>query len=256
MSDNNEFNRNNDPLRVFIDSKNAFSADTGKYEFIFDLESYYDTFNIYFQLRKVQCTYSWYNISTSINYLIFNGEVISVEPGNYSIFELIDALNALGTGYTFTFNSITGKVVISNNLSFTWGYCPLAYLLGWTWDTVPGTTSNTTFTSPYLPDVSVVKTVNFHLTTVPSRSFASYPGKEFTRFMGSIFVGNNSPYSVIESSDDTVFGESTLQSRVRSFIIEVRDQRGELLDLQNGGFQMILEFTFRPKKVFRLTDFL
>lgn len=254
MSDNDFANRTNDPVRVFLDSKNAYRISRGVYIFHLDLDSYYEDFYIYFQVRKIQCTYSWYNIDESNNVLSFNNKhtIITVPPGNYSLYSLLDYLNTNEGGYKFTYNANTGLVTVARTQSFSWDVTSSLYkILGFT--TFPAGAS-THFTSNGLPDVSPIKAINFHFHSVPSRSFALYPSVQFTRLVGTLFVGNASPYSVIESTDETIYRESTLTNSLRQIEIALHDQRGELIELQNGSFQMIVEFSFRPKKVFRITD--
>jgi hypothetical protein len=258
MSNDNEFGeRSTEPVRVFIDSKNSYQPIPGHHQFFLNLDSYYDTFEIHFQVRKIQCTYSWYNINSSNNKLSFNNadQVITISPGNYNLYSLLEILNDNGFGYGFTYNVNTGIITVNRSIAFTWDVTSsLAPILGWT--TFPTGTAATIWTAPGLPDVSPVKVVNFHMQTVPARSFALYPASQQSRLIGSLFVGNTSPYNVIESDDVTFFRETTLQSSVRYMEIATYDQRGLPIDLQNGSFQMLLEFSFRPKKVVRLTEYL
>lgn len=255
-NDNDFANRNNDPVRVFLDSKNAYSTERGKYRFFLNLEAYYDTFYIYFQVRKIQCTYSWYNIDSANNLLSFNNQqtVITVPPGNYSLGSLLDFLNRNNGNYRFSYDYNTGLVSVAGSNLFSWDATSSLYnVLGWT--AFP-TGTNATFTANALPDVSPIKVVNFHFQSVPSRSFALYPSSQYSRLVGSLFVGNAIPYNVIETTDETIYRESTLQSELRQIEIALFDQSGQPVELQNGSFQMLIEFSFRPKKVFRLNDFM
>lgn len=256
MSNNNDFgNRANEPLRVFMSSENAYKHSAGRYQFYLDLDSFYDDYDIYFQVKKLQCTYSWHNIHSNNNVLSFNGgaTVVVVPPGNYSIYALVDYLNSQLPSHNVTYDTNTGKITISSALSFTWDVTSSLYtILGWKGNFPVGTAG--TFTSPGLPDVSPIKVVNFHLTTVPSRSFAMYPGVQYTRYMCSIFVGNHRPYDVITSDDTTQFRESTIQNRVRFVEIQLFDQTGQPVELNTGNFQIVFEFSFRSKKVVRLSD--
>lgn len=110
------------------------------------------------------------------------------------------------------------------------------------------------FHSNAVPDVSPIKAINFHFNSVPSRSFALYPSVQYTRLLATLFVGNASPYSVIESTDETIYKESTVTNNLRKIELSLHDQRGDLVELQNGSFQMLVEFSFRPKKVFKIFD--
>lgn len=254
MSDNDFANRTNDPIRVFLDSKNAYRISRGVYIFYLDLDSYYEDFYIYFQVRKIQCTYSWYNIDADNNTLSFNNKqtVITVPPGNYSLYNLLEYLNSNDSGYKFSYNQNTGHVSVARTQPFSWDATSSLYsILGFT--TFPTGTS-TSFTSDELPDVSPIKAINFHFHSVPSRSFALYPAVQFTRLVGTIFVGNALPYSIVETSDETIYRESTLTNNLRLIEIALHDQSGKMVELQNGSFQMIIEFSFRPKKVFRIAD--
>lgn len=252
--DNTEYsNRSNDPIRVFLNSSSSSYQLTGKYSFYLNIDAYLENYDVYFQVRKIQCTCSWYNITTSNNTLELNGIYHSLDPGNYNIYEIIEILNNFSDwGVTFVYNSATAKVAINSTIMITWGQqSTIGPILGFS--AIPAI-SQLSFLSDSLVDVTPIKVINFHLMTVPSRSFSVYD--EYiggtTRLVSSLFVGNAQPFSTISSSDETAFRESSLQTTIRSLEFVIVDQSGSVVDLQNGSFQMLLEFSFRPKKVMRL----
>lgn len=247
-------NRSNDPLRVFLNSNNAIRTGSHHYRFFLNIDAHYDEFDIYYHLRHLQTSYSWHQINGTNNTVSLNGEDYVIPPGNYSATELIETLNSHGTWntlpITWSFNPNTAQVTLTADSAFSWGITTTAHgILGFT--QVPSG-SSTSFTSTTLVDVSPVKAVNFHLLSVPSRSFAVYDNQEISRFVCTVFVGNAQPYTTMSWTDDTDFKESTLQHALRFLEITVYDQDGIPVDLQNGSFQLELEFTFRPKKVWRL----
>lgn len=251
--------RTSDPLRLFLHSDSAERNGSHFYRFYVNLDSHFDSYDIYFQIRKIQCTYSFYQINTTNNRLDLHGGTYSIPAGNYSATELVDKLNNAGGSQRewnglpvyFSFDANRGKITISNpDTAFSWGSSTTMHnLLGWT--AIPSETSKS-FTSQGLVDVSPIKALNFHLVSVPSQSFALYSNNEITRYLCSLFVGDREPFTVLETDDETRFQETTLQSRVRALEFTIYDQRGLPIDLQNGSFQLMLEFSFRPKKVWRL----
>lgn len=248
-------NRSNDPIRVFLDSRTAEQSQPNHYRFQLNVDAYLDTHDIYLQIRKTQCSYSWYNISSSNNSLTLGGVTNTLPVGNYSANDLVNSLNSLLWGsydITFAFDPITAKVSIVENtgVPILWGIetTTLHTVLGF--PSIP-TDSASLFISPGIVDVSAIKALNFHLYSVPGRSFSVYEGNtEITRLMSTLFVGNAIPYSVISSTDETIFKESSLQNEIRYLEFYLLDQNGNTVDLQGGSFQMLIEFTFRPKKVF------
>lgn len=253
--DDNDFqNRSNDPLRVFLHSHSAIRTGTHHYRFYLNLDATYDTYDIYFQIRKIQCSYSWYNITAVNNRVDLNGDTYSLPPGNYSASSLVDALNAHGDWgekeITWNLNLNTGKITVSAESGFSWEITTTLHpLLGFS--SIPSGT-HTSYTSDQLVDVTPIKAINFHLLSVPSRSFAIYSGQEISRHLCTLFVGQAEPFTTLQNDDETVFKESSLQHKLRSVEFTIYDQDGLPVDLQNGSFQVLLEFTFRPKKVWRL----
>ena len=247
-------NRSNDPLRVFLTSSKATKTGTHHYRFFLNLDASYDTYDIYFQLRQLQVAYSFYQINSTNNILSLNDEEYTIPPGNYSATELVELLNDHGTwnalDIAFTLNANTGKVTLSADSEFSWGLATTANkLLGYT---VIPSGSYSSFTSNRVVDVSPIKALNFHLISVPSRSFAIYDSQEISRHIATIFIGDAQPFTTLSWTDDSGFSESTLQNTLRTLEVTVYDQNGIPVELQNGTFQMLLEFTFRPKKVWRL----
>ena len=247
-------NRSNDPLRVFLNSESAIKTGTHHYRFFLNIDAEYDAYDIYYHLRELQCSYSWYQINSTNNLLSLNGFDYHIPPGNYSAQQLVDTLNLVtawnGITIQWELNTINGKVTALGSAVFSWGITTTAHqLLGF--GSIPLQTA-ATFTSTQLVDISPVKALNFHLLSVPARSFAVYNSQEITRHVCTIFVGEELPYNNLSYKDETSFSESTLQNVLRTIEVLVYDQNGIPVDLQNGTFQMLLEFTFRPKKVFRL----
>lgn len=251
--------RTSDPLRVFLHSDSAERTGSHFYRFYVNLDSHFDSYDIYFQIRKIQCTYSFYQINDTNNRLDFHGGSYTIPTGNYSAAELVDKLN--NTGGTqrewnslpiyFSYDANRGKITIHNpNTAFSWGSSTTMHtVLGFS--SIPSGKQNS-FTSTQIVDVSPIKVLNFHLVSVPSQSFAVYSSNEVSRYLCSLFVGDREPFTVLETDDETRFQETTLQHAVRALEFTVYDQRGIPVDLQNGSFQIMLEFSFQPKKVLRL----
>lgn len=251
--------RTSDPLRVFLHSDSAERNGSHFYRFYVNLDAHFDSYDIYFQIRKIQCTYSFYQINSTNNRLDLNGGSYTVPSGNYSASELVDKLNNVGGSQRewnglpihFSYDANRGKITIYNSdTAFSWGTATTLYtVLGFS--SIPSGTQNS-FTSTQLVDVSPIKVLNFHLVSVPSQSFALYSSNEISRYLCSLFVGDREPFTVLETDDETRFQETTLQHAVRSLEFTIYDQRGIPVDLQNGSFQIMLEFSFQPKKVWRL----
>lgn len=259
MNDEAEYtNRSNDPLRVFLHSDSAERSGTHFYRFYLNIDANIDSYDVYFKIRQIQCTYSWYQINSSNNQIDLNDGTYAVPTGNYSASELVDKLNNKGGNQrewnglpiVWSYDSNRGKITLSADTEFSWQITTTLHTaLGFS--SIP-TGTQTSFSSNQVVDVSPIKTVNFHLVSVPSRSMALYSGQEITRYLCSLYVADQEPFTVLTTSDDTIFQESTLQNSVRALEFTLYDQRGIPIDLQNGSFQITMEFSFRPKKVWRL----
>lgn len=243
------------PLRVFFDSNRAerSSAYPEQYLFRVDIDSRLDMHDIFMQIRRIQCSFTWANIEEGANQIVLGGDTMQVTPGNYNIHEIVSALNKLSwtVPTVWSWDAASGKIQVATETEVAWGAeSTLAKRLGFV---APETrVASTFFQGDVLPDLSRIKCLNFHVHSMSGQSFAVYDTFEGFQLAATIFVGNAAPYTALSTTDETLFAESSMETYLNSIIVRILDQDGNPVDLQNGSFQMISEFSFHPKRNFRL----
>lgn len=243
------------PIRVFLDSDRAersiFYPEL--YRFNVHIDARLDMHDVFMQIRRIQCSYTWYNILAGENTLYLGGTVVTIDPGNYNIYEMVSVLNkqSWAVSTVWSWNAATGKLQISCDSSVGWDAdSNLATRLGFLNVTSKPPSAN--FIADQLPDMSRVKCLNFHVQSLSSQSFAVYENFDGFQLAATIFVDNAAPYTALTTTDETLFAESSMESYIQSIVMRILDQDGNPVDLQNGSFQIIAEFSFYPKRNFRL----
>lgn len=115
-----------DSIQIFLNSKYADSkplnGDPAICMYNLPQIEIPDGHTLYMSLQNAVIPYSFYCINTTNNYLeIFDASLVtlafSVPPGNYNVNQLIAYIQQeLGAEYLLTYNSILGKVTLSNNI--------------------------------------------------------------------------------------------------------------------------------------------
>lgn len=243
------------PIRVFLDSDRAERNPSYPelYRFNVYIDARLDMHDVFMQIRRIQCSYSWYNILAGENVLYLGGSVVTIDPGNYNIHEMISALNkhAWNEPTVWSWNAATGKVGMTCETSVVWDMdSSLAARLGFL--DVTSKPASSSFVADQLPDMSRVKCLNFHVQSLSGQSFAVYETYDGFQLAATIFVDNAAPFTALTTTDETLFAESSMESYIQSIVVRILDQDGNPVDLQNGSFQIIAEFSFHPKRNFRL----
>ena len=112
-------------LQIYLNSSNAnfYIGGSKSYcEWVLPQIEIPDGFHIYLSVQNCVIPYSFYNISSSNNTLIYvinsTNYNISIPIGNYNINQMIAALLLLMPGFTITYNNINNTLTFNYSQDF------------------------------------------------------------------------------------------------------------------------------------------
>jgi hypothetical protein len=203
-----------------------------------------DGHHIYLSLQNATIPYSFYSISSFDNTFIF-GLVGSppttyvVEPGNYNIKQLIDVIGlAMGVSYTITYNSITGKVLITHTTNnFTIYASTINHTLGFS------KTTNTTSTGNSLNgrdcvNVNQIRALNIEI------NFPTYNvniAQAYNQNILATIPVYVAPYSIITYENPNNFRTNLYVNKLDQIQIRILDNENRLIDMNGINYQMTLQ---------------
>jgi hypothetical protein len=203
-----------------------------------------DGHHIYLSLQNATIPYSFYSISTFDNTFIFGlvGDpptTYVVEPGNYNIKQLIDVIGlAMGVSYTITYNSITGKVLITHTTSnFTIYASTINHTLGFS------KTTNTTSTGNSLNgrdcvNVNQIRALNIEI------NFPTYNvniAQAYNQNILATIPVYVAPYSIITYENPNNFRTNLYVNKLDQIQIRILDNENRLVDMNGINYQMTLQ---------------
>ena len=198
-------------------------------------------------IQSANIPYSFYNINTSNNYLkySFNNDqvlrTLTIEPGNYTCYSLLDYLSANLYNIVVAYNAITNKYTFTGTSDFKFYYqsfifSPCFTILGFSmYDQL---SVNKVLTSNICSNLSTVRCICIN-SNLSSDNFAKSNAND-KRILVSIPV-NVSPFSIIIYQNLTNF-KTNLFSNTLSFInLKLVDQDGMIIDLNGCHWSCVLQ---------------
>ena len=198
-------------------------------------------------IQSANIPYSFFNINLSNNYLKYgfnNDQVIrtlTIEPGNYNCYSLLDYLNQNFYNIVVTYNSITNKYTFTGLSDFRFYYqsfifSPCFTILGFSmYDQL---SVNKILTSNICSNLSTVRCICIN-SNLSSDNFAKSNSND-KRILVSIPV-NVSPFSIIIYQNLTNF-KTNLFNNTLSFInLKLIDQDGMIIDLNGCHWSCVLQ---------------
>lgn len=140
-------------------------------------------------LRYINFVNNTYLIDTGSNILRISGVSYTIPTGNYSITQLITAINALGSPLTFTYSSTTNKITVtaavSETMEFsgTYNNIKLGRMLGFLANSSSSITITAATTSSSSYQINLNRTM---LVDVLSNELARFTGSSFGDCSGSL----------------------------------------------------------------------
>lgn len=198
-------------------------------------------------VKDVAIPFSYYGVTASNNSITFQESLgvavtASVAAGNYSATSFISALGTAMTAvspnaqtYTVTYSSNTNKITISSTGTFQVISATMSAVIGINPSTLP-----TALATTYTP------TLGINLSG-PTRIFIHCNRTNDTYVQGSRsgvilpLIVNAGPYEVITAGPNHDWGHTLGGDSISSISLSLRDQAGNLIDMNGGEWSITLE---------------
>lgn len=218
---------------------------TSDCEFNLPLVEIPSNYHIHVSVENFACPYTFYNINSSNNTLVYyentTYKTLTITPGNYNINSFISHLLQTLTAFTITYNSITNRLTITNNVQFSFSQTStclslLGFSTGATADLVSGVY---TLTSNICVNLSPYRCIciGSNLRTFSMNS--SLPNNQ--SILASIPI-NTAPNSIIVYENKNNFKCNTYTNIISDLRIKLMDHRFNTLDLNGGHWTLTLRF--------------
>lgn len=236
--------------QIHLNSKHADSYNNGS---ISDCNFYFpqiqtaNDYQIYVSIQQANVCHSFYNINSSNNYLKygFNNDqelrTLTIEPGNYTSYTLLDYLNQHLYNISVQYNATSNKYIFTGVSDFTFYYqsfifSPCFTALGFTM--VDHVSTQKVLTSNICTNLSTIRCIcvasnlstdNFSKNSVNNK-----------QILCSIPV-NVSPYSIIIYQNLTGFKTNLFSSSLSYVNLKLIDQDNILIDLNGCHWSVVLQ---------------
>lgn len=200
-----------------------------------------------FQLALVsaEIPFSFYSTNESNNYMRVNGQTITVQPGNYSVKQLLAKLRemlGIETSYDLVYNKCTltfPTTVVLEDPDSTGN--SLLKSLGFQ----NGYYTGTTFTSDSVVNLLGISAIyirsNFATLNIDSRSRSSSS-------VLSKIPANSTSAGIISFIDRSGFKSTLYDSFISSIAIDLTNEHGENIDLNKQPFQLTIQVETTPER--------
>lgn len=234
-------------LQLYLNSSNADKyLDNSKShcEWVLPMIEIPDGYHIYLSIQNCVIPYSFYNINSSNNQLIYyigTSQNIAIIPeGNYNINQLITTLKSLMLpNFNITYNNINNKITFTYTSSFyISSSSTISEIIGFVKETDHYSDVNFTLTSVNNINMHPIKCINI-------------VSNLMTFNINKSFVNNNSilccipinsqPYSLIEYHNNNNFRVNLFVNTISTIRIKLIDDNGNLLNLNGLNFSLTIQ---------------
>lgn len=202
---------------------------------------------IFVSIQQANICYSFYNINASNNYLKYgfnNDQVLrtlTIEPGNYTSYSLLDYLNQHLYNITVQYNATSNKYIFTGLSDFTFYYqsfifSPCFTILGFTM--VDQLSNQKVLTSNICSNLSTIRCICI-ASNLSTDNFAKNSVNNKT-ILCSIPV-NVSPFSIIIYQNITGFKTNLFNNSLSYVNLKLIDQDGMLIDLNGCHWSCTLQ---------------
>jgi len=198
-------------------------------------------------LKNASIPNVFYNINMYNNKLMVGSTLITFPIGHYNINDLITYFNTNVVGCVLSFNTFLNKYVFtsSSNLLFVANQSTILYVLGLN-DNVDYTLSIGVQTASFMPDLSGVR--NIHVETSFSQMNVLDSKGFYKSYIANIAVDvsylNIIHYINQQLELDEVIRSKTYSQNLNTLTITLRDNKGNLLDLQNQHYELNFKVSY------------
>lgn len=239
-------------MQLYLNSKYATlkpnNGDTGFTYFEFPLITLPDGFYVYLSLISATIPYSFYSINVNNNGLHIvdnaaNEYTFNVEPGNYNIYQLIEAILAeLGGDWSMTYNAVTNKVTFTIDPLLSDGFTiysdgTLNHALGFS------STDNTvsvdgSATSTQGINLNQIRAINIEIDMQSPSVNVAQPLNQ--NILATIPVAVQ-PYGMIVWSNTNGFRINMLCEQMNMIKVKFIDNQGNLINMNGVNWQATLQ---------------
>jgi len=230
-------------FQIYLNSTNADNINNNIYNFILPNLEIADENYIYLSVQYASIPYSFYNINTINNVLIYTlnlvNYTVTITPGNYNITQLVTFLKSNMSGFTISYNSITNKMTFSHSTyNFT-------FLSTSTCQEILGFKTNTNYTSTTLSLISLncvslipIKCINIVSNLLTYNINKSNPNNQSILCCMPI---TTQPNSIIEYKNNNNFRSNLFINQISNITIKLTDQNNNILNLNGLDFFLTIQ---------------
>lgn len=250
---------------VVLDSRNATSYLNGSknssvmFQFEDSIQKDKNAIKLTCSVMAFTCPVSFYNINSTNNLLSLTIASITtnyyITPGNYNVDTFISALTALEPSFTITLNSITNILSIRHSTTnFTINSTSTIYSIMGFKKSTSYTSSSLALTMPYTVNFAGLNSFNIHFDNIVTRNIDSFTLSN-SSIIASIPVNANQA-SIIFFNKSFDFEFLVSQNIIDFIQIDLKDDIGNFIDLNNCHWNLTLQFTSYMDKPRKETTFL
>ena len=234
-------------IQIYLNSINADTYNnnlTSDCEFTLPNLDIPDGYHIYLSINNATIPYSFYSINNTNNYISLLNTTTSIYTsftipiGNYNINQLIVLLNNNLIGYTFYYNSINNKIVISNNNPFQLlNVSTCATLLGFI-KNLSINSSGLILTSPNCIDLFPINIIYIESNLLTYNINKSNINNQSLLCAIPVYT---QPYSLIQYHNYNGFRCNLFTNRINRITLKLIDEYGIPIDLNGCHFNMTIQ---------------
>jgi len=203
-----------------------------------------DGHHIYLSLQNANIPYSFYSITGFDNTFVFGlvagpATTYYVEPGNYTITQLIGVIQAaMGASYTITYSSITSKILITHASSnFIIYAASFNHIIGFS------KTTNTTSAANLLygrdcVNLNQIRAINVEINFPTYNVNIAQPYNQNILAIIPVYVA---PFSIITYTNTNNFRTNLYVNKLDQIQIRLLDNENRLIDMNGIQYQMTLQ---------------
>ena len=202
-----------------------------------------DGHHIYLSLQNANIPYSFYSITTIDNTFQWqvgiNSFSYNVEPGNYTVYQLITLLKTqMGVTFTITYNSITSKLLFTNTINnFTILASTINHILGFS-KTTNTTSVSLSLTARDVVNLNQIRALNIEINYPTYNVNIAQPYNQNILATIPVYVA---PFSIITYTNPNNFRTNLYVNKLEQINIRILDNQGNLVNLNGINYQITLQ---------------
>ena len=237
----------NESIQIFLNSRYATETVGGNIAnsiYYLPVIEIPDGHHIYLSLQNASIPYSFYSITSvdnTFSWGLVGGPVNTyyVEPGNYNITQLMDAIKtAMGSSYNVSYSVITSKILITHVSSdFIMYAATINHILGFS------KTTNTTSTAKILygrdcVNLNQIRALNIEVNFPTYNVNVAQPYNQNILATIPVYVA---PFSIITYQNPNNYRTNLYVNKLDSIQIRIIDNNGLLVNMNGINYQMTLQ---------------